>query len=82
MYFRLRHLLLRNFPPRIRVDPIWLERLLDQERSTEVGLFLGQMPTEQLLVTDFTLHSIGVILDRLDRQAVLLEFVDRDILKE
>jgi predicted nucleic acid-binding protein len=55
---------------------IWLERLLEQERSAEVGQFLGQTPTDQLLMTDFTLHSIGVILDRLGERAVFLEFVD------
>ena len=28
---------------------IWLERLFDQERSTEVGQFLARIPTNQLL---------------------------------
>ena len=55
---------------------IWLERLLDQERSEEVGSFLEQTSTDQLVMTDFTLHSIGVILDRFERHAVLLEFLD------
>jgi predicted nucleic acid-binding protein len=55
---------------------IWLERLLDQERSSEVGQFLAQTPTSQLLISDFTLHSIGVILDRLGKRPVLLQFID------
>jgi predicted nucleic acid-binding protein len=55
---------------------IWLERLLDQEKSAEVGLFLAKMPTNQLIISDFSLHSIGVILDRLDKQTVFSEFVD------
>ena len=55
---------------------IWLERLLDQERSAEVGQFLAQTPTGQLMMSDFTLHSIGVILDRLGKRHVLLQFVD------
>ena len=55
---------------------IWLERLLDQERSAEVGEFLAQTPTDRLLMSDFTLHSIGVILARLERRGVLLPFVD------
>ena len=55
---------------------IWLERLLGQERSAEVGRFLDQTATEQLMVTDFSLHSIGVILDRLERRPVLVGFVD------
>lgn len=55
---------------------IWLERLLDQERSAEVGEFLALTPTNRLLMSDFTLHSIGVILARLERRGVLLSFVD------
>ena len=55
---------------------IWLERLLDQEQSAEVGQFLTWTPTDRLLMSDFTLHSIGVILDRLGQRAVLSQFVD------
>jgi predicted nucleic acid-binding protein len=55
---------------------VWLERLLDQERSAEVGDFLTQISTEELLMADFTLHSIGVILDRLGQRAILPQFVD------
>ena len=55
---------------------IWLERLLDQERSEEVAQFLTQIPTDRLLMSDFTLHSIGVILDRLRQRAVLSQFAD------
>jgi predicted nucleic acid-binding protein len=60
---------------------IWVERLLDQERSTEVGRFLAQMPPQQLLMSDFTLHSIGLILTRLGQQSVLLQFVDDVLLQ-
>jgi predicted nucleic acid-binding protein len=55
---------------------IWLERLLDQERSAEVGRFLAQTPTSRLMMSDFTLHSIGVVLDRLGKRHVLPQFVD------
>ena len=54
---------------------MWLERLLDQTRSDEVGDFLDRTPTEHLFVTDFTLHSIGVILSRLSHRQALLRFV-------
>ena len=54
---------------------VWLERLLDQERSEEVGRFLDMVPSEQLFVTDFTFHSIGVILSRLNRGVAFLQFV-------
>ncbi|HUW15350.1 MAG TPA: PIN domain-containing protein [Anaerolineae bacterium] len=55
---------------------VWLERLLSQERSDEVGSFLARAPGHELLITDFYLHSIGVILDRLDRIEALRRFVD------
>lgn len=55
---------------------VWLERLLNQARSEEVGRFLARMPSEHLFITDFTFHSIGVILGRLGRLKVLLRFVE------
>ena len=55
---------------------IWLERLLDQEKSEEVGNFLTHISSEQLFVTDFALHSIGVVLNKLDKNEVLLQFVN------
>ena len=55
---------------------VWLERLLDQERSEEVGQFLTEIAPDELAVSDFTLHSIGVILDRLAQRAVFPQFVD------
>lgn len=55
---------------------VWLERMLDQERAQEVGEFLALVPAEDLLVSDFSLHSIGVILDRLEQRAVLVRLVD------
>lgn len=54
---------------------IWLERLLHQERSDEVGRFLDRIPSERLFITDFSLHSIGVVLHRLRRLDALLCFV-------
>jgi uncharacterized protein len=58
---------------------IWLERLLEQDRSDEVRQFLDRVPTEQLLITDFSFHSIGVIFHRLKRPANFLTFV-QDVL--
>lgn len=60
---------------------IWLERLLDQERSQEVGRFLDCTLSEQLFITDFAFHSIAIVLSKLDRSGVLLEFV-RDVFME
>ncbi len=58
---------------------IWLERLLDQARAEEVGRFLADVTPDQLALSDFSLHSIGVVLARLDRSQVFLQFV-RDVL--
>lgn len=55
---------------------VWLERLLDQERAAEVGRFLGTVASDELLMSDFSLHSIGIILDRLGRRSTLAQFVD------
>jgi hypothetical protein len=55
---------------------IWLERLLDQDRAAQVGEFLTLMSSEDLLMSDFSLHSIGIILDRLGQRAILPRFVD------
>jgi len=54
---------------------VWLERLLDQARSDEVGRFLATTPSDSLFVADFALHSIGVILTRLNERDALLRFV-------
>jgi predicted nucleic acid-binding protein len=55
---------------------VWLERLLDQARSAEVGQFLDAIASNELLISDFTLHSIGIILDRLGQRSTLPQFVD------
>ncbi len=58
---------------------VWLERLLDRAQAAEVGEFLARIPSDELLITDFTLHSIGIILARFGRRDALLQFV-RDVL--
>lgn len=54
---------------------VWLERLLDQEKSEEVGRFLGQTSSDLLFTTDFTVHSIGIILSRLKHADAFLQFI-------
>ena len=54
---------------------VWLERLLDQEKSKEVGRFLSGVASDQLFITDFAFHSIAVIMDRLKQIDALLQFV-------
>jgi len=55
---------------------IWLERLLNQERSEEVGEFLSQIPSDLLGITDFSLHSIGVITTRLNKPDIFTLFLN------
>lgn len=53
---------------------IWLERLLDQGRSEDVGAFLAKTSSDRLFCTDFCYHSIGVILCRLHYSGLFLMF--------
>ena len=54
---------------------IWLERLLDQDKSEIVSQFLELIPPNQIFVSDFALHSIGVILSRLKKIDILKKFI-------
>ncbi len=54
---------------------IWLELLLDQEHAKDIKKFLLSVPSEMLCITDFSLHSIGVILGRLGSIPVFCEFI-------
>ena len=54
---------------------VWLERLLDQERASEVKQFLDRTPSDRLCMTDFALHSIGIVLSRLNKTQVFLQFI-------
>jgi hypothetical protein len=58
---------------------IWLERLLAQAQAQTVGQLLDTIPTTQLRMSDFSLHSIGVILGRLGANAIFSQFV-QDVL--
>ncbi len=53
---------------------VWLERMLDQARSEDVGRFLARTPGGELFVSDFGFHSIGVVMHRLDRLDALTLF--------
>ncbi|MDW8181532.1 MAG: PIN domain-containing protein [Anaerolineae bacterium] len=54
---------------------VWLERFLDQARAEEVGDFLDRTPSDQLCITDFAFHSIGIVLGRLNKAQAFLQFV-------
>ena len=54
---------------------VWLERLLDQSRSAEVGRFLDRFPSDYFFITDFAFHSISLVMCKLNRKDALLRFV-------
>ena len=58
---------------------ILLEFLLDQEKADDVERFLGVVPHESLFVTEFSVHSVGVLLLRRKLHAGFVRFVE-DIL--
>ena len=55
---------------------IWLERLLDQEKSKIASEFLSSIHTDRLFVSDFSIHSIGVILSRLKKYDIYNKFIN------
>ena len=54
---------------------VWLERLLDQEKSEIASRFFDLIPTDELFVSDFSIHSIGVILSRLKKLDIFEKFI-------
>jgi len=59
---------------------IWLEELLEQDRSEEVSDFLSRISSDQLHITDFSYHSIGVIFSRLKMMDSFLVFTEEVLL--
>lgn len=55
---------------------VWLERLLDQEKSIIASRFFDLIPTDSLFVSDFSIHSIGVILSRLEKYDIFEKFIN------
>ena len=54
---------------------VWLERLLDQEKSKEVGELFDAIPSERLFITDFVFHSIALVLSKLNNVEALRHFI-------
>lgn len=55
---------------------IWLERLLGQGQAEIAAELLDSLSPSDMCMTDFTLHSIGVICNRLKQRDVFVKFVD------
>jgi len=54
---------------------VWLELLLDQEQAGQVRDFLRAVPLGELAITDFALHSVGIILARNKRDDLFVRFL-------
>ena len=54
---------------------IWLERLLEQTKYKDVEIFLNKFSSDSLFVTDFSFHSICLIMIKLGEAKSLLKFV-------
>ena len=59
---------------------IFLEGLLEQEQSTKVKSFLENTNTDKLYITNFSLHSIGVLLTRAKKMDLFRRFINEVIL--
>lgn len=53
---------------------VWLERLLAQQKADEVRQFLEAVLSDRLYISDFSFHSICVILTRLKKKQALIDF--------
>jgi uncharacterized protein len=55
---------------------VWLERLLDQEKSDIAQKFFDSISPVNIFVSDFAIHSIGIILSKLNKLDFLSRFID------
>jgi len=55
---------------------IWLELLLEQERSKECKIFFEKIDSKLLFISEFSLYSIGVILFKLKKESVFDDFLE------
>ncbi len=54
---------------------IWLELLLGQDKAGEVRRLLETEDAQQFALTGFSLYSLGVVLTRLKKDEVFLDFL-------
>jgi predicted nucleic acid-binding protein len=57
-----------------------LELLLDQDKADEAEAFLRRVPTDQLFLSDFSVHSLGVILLRRNLENIFEQVVLDDLI--
>ena len=54
---------------------VWLELLLRQTRAEEARAFFERIEANQLVISEFSLYSLGVILARLKKDRVFTDFL-------
>ena len=54
---------------------VWLELLLEQQRADDVRRFFHVIEARYLSLSEFSLYSIGIILTRLNKDAIFEEFL-------
>ena len=55
---------------------IVLELLLEREKAESVRAFFQRVPTSEIVISDFALHSIGIFLLRIKKPEVLRSFIE------
>ena len=58
---------------------IWLELLLEQAQAEAVRQFFQRVETPLLVISEFSLYSIGIILTRLKKDEVFEDFLSDTI---
>lgn len=54
---------------------VWLELLLEQEKAETVRRFLSAVDPESLAISEFSVYSICIILSKLKKDELLLDFL-------
>ena len=54
---------------------IWLELLLEQEKTAEVKSFFKKVDLNDIYVTEFSIYSIGIILSRYGKSSIFRDFI-------
>jgi predicted nucleic acid-binding protein len=58
---------------------VWIEVLLEQEKSPQVKVFFEAVDADQLAISEFSIYSIGIILTRLKKDEVFRDFLSDTI---
>jgi len=58
---------------------VWLEMILDQRRAPEARTFFQKVEGSDLVITEFSLYSIGIILCRLKKAEAFADFLSDTI---